>query len=165
MSSIILNINGKRAQVDTDADRSLLEVLRDELNLTASKYGCGEGQCGACTVIIDGRATRSCITEVGSVSGKKITTLEGVAASGKLHPVQQAFIDATAMQCGYCTSGMIMSAVALLASNSDPGDSDIIRGMQGNICRCCTYPRIIAAVRSAAKMMKAPTREAKGGAR
>src|SRR5262245_59732446 len=111
MSSIILNVNGTRAQVDTDADRSLLEVLRDDLSLTASKYGCGQGQCGACTVIIDGRATRSCITEVCSVSGKKITTLEGLAPNGKLHPVQQAFIDATAMQCGYCTSGMIMSAV------------------------------------------------------
>jgi len=165
MSSIILNVNGKRAQVDTDADRSLLEVLRDDLSLTASKYGCGEGQCGACTVIIDGRATRSCITEVGSVSGKKITTLEGLAPNGKLHPVQQAFVDATAMQCGYCTSGMIMSAVALLAGNSDPGDSDIVRGMQGNICRCCTYPRIIAAVRSAAKTMKTSAKEAKGGAR
>ena len=165
MSSITLNVNGKRAQLDTESDRSLLEVLRDDLNLTASKYGCGEGQCGACTVIIDGHATRSCITEVGSVAGKKITTLEGIASSGKLHPVQQAFIEATAMQCGYCTSGMIMSAVALLASNSDPGDSDIVRGMQGNICRCCTYPRIIAAVRSAAKTMKTPAREAKGGAR
>jgi len=165
MSSIILNVNGKRAQLDTEADRSLLEVLRDDLNLTASKYGCGEGQCGACTVIIDGRATRSCITEVGSVAGKKITTLEGITSNGKLHPVQQAFIEATAMQCGYCTSGMIMSAVALLTSNSDPGDSEIVRGMQGNICRCCTYPRIMAAVRNAAKTMKTPAREAKGGAR
>ena len=172
MSAVIeLNVNGARHSIQIEADVSLLEALRDQLGLTGSKYGCGEGQCGACTVLIDGRATRSCITTVGSAARKRITTIEGLAKNGKLHPVQQAFIDATAMQCGYCTAGMIMSAVSLLATNPNPGDQDIVRGMQGNVCRCCTYPRIVNAVRSAARTMKASTgnsaagREAKGGAR
>ena len=148
---IELNINSTRRRVDADCDRSLLSVLRDDLDLTGSKYGCGEGQCGACTVLIDGKAARSCMTTVGSVVGKRVTTIEGLEQHGKLHPVQQAFIDADAMQCGYCTAGMIMSAAALLAKTPDPSGEEIIRYMEGNVCRCGTYPRIIAAIRKAAK--------------
>lgn len=149
-----LLVNGKRVRVDTTSDRSLLNVLRDELNLTGSKYGCGEGQCGACTVLIDGQATRSCITTVGAAVGKKITTIEGLEKSGRLHPLQQAFLDADALQCGYCTPGMIMSGVALLAKNTSPSDQEIVRVMEGNICRCGTYPRIVTAIRKAAQSMK-----------
>ena len=148
---IELNINSTKRRVDVDSDRSLLSVLRDDLDLTGSKYGCGEGQCGACTVLIDGKATRSCMTTVGSAAGKRITTIEGLEQNGKLHPVQQAFIDVDAMQCGYCTTGMIVSAAALLAKNPDPSGDEIIRYMEGNVCRCGTYPRIIAAIRKAAK--------------
>ena len=149
---IELNINSTKRRVDADSDRSLLSALRDDLDLTGSKYGCGEGQCGACTVLIDGKATRSCMTTVGSAAGKRITTIEGLDQNGRLHPVQQAFIDADAMQCGYCTAGMIMSAAALLAKTPDPSTDEIIRYMEGNVCRCGTYPRIIAAIRKAAKM-------------
>ena len=148
---IELNINSTRRRVDTDGDRTLLSVLRDDLDLTGSKYGCGEGQCGACTVLIDGKAARSCMTTVASVVGKRVTTIEGLEQHGKLHPVQQAFIDADAMQCGYCTAGMIMSAAALLAKTPDPSSDEIIRYMEGNVCRCGTYPRIVAAIRKAAK--------------
>ncbi len=146
-----LIINSTKRKVDVDSDRSLLSVLRDDLDLTGSKYGCGEGQCGACTVLIDGKAIRSCITTVGSAAGKRITTIEGLEQHGRLHPVQQAFIDADAMQCGYCTTGMIVSAAALLAKNSDPNTEEIIRHMEGNVCRCGTYPRIVAAIHKAAK--------------
>ncbi|HYV04728.1 MAG TPA: (2Fe-2S)-binding protein [Blastocatellia bacterium] len=149
-----LLVNGNRLRVDTTSDRSLLNVLRDELNLTGSKYGCGEGQCGACTVLIDGQATRSCITTVGSAAGKKITTIEGLEKNGRLHPLQQAFLDADALQCGYCTPGMIMSGVALLAKNTSPSDQEIVRFMEGNICRCGTYPRIVTAIRKAAQSIK-----------
>jgi aerobic-type carbon monoxide dehydrogenase small subunit (CoxS/CutS family) len=151
MSTIHLAINGKPYTVDADPQTSLLTVLREHLDLTGSKYGCGEGQCGACTVLIDGKAQRSCITRVGSVSEKKITTIEGLAAGGHLHPVQQAFLDAGAMQCGYCTSGMIMSAVALLQKNPAPKETEIINFMDGNVCRCGTYPRIVSAIQKAAK--------------
>ena len=143
-------INGKKAAVDSESERSLLAVLRDELDLTGSKYGCGEGQCGACTVLIDGVATRSCMTPVAAVYGKQIKTIEGLEQNGRLHPLQQAFLDEGALQCGYCTSGMIMSALALLGKNPDPGEPEIVRAMQGNVCRCGTYQRIIAAVRRAA---------------
>src|SRR6266566_1298198 len=145
-----LTVNGGRRAVDADAERSLLGVLRDDLDLTGSKYGCGEGRCGACTVMIDGKATRSCVTPVGSCDGKQITTIEGLERDGKLHPLQQAFLDAGAMQCGYCTPGMIMSGVALLAKNRDPNRRDIIDTMEGNICRCGTYARIVLAVHQAA---------------
>ena len=128
----------------------LLYVLRDRLNLTGTKYGCGEGQCGACTVLIDGRPTRSCQMHATAVSGRKITTIEGLEGDGKLHPVQQAFLDEEAFQCSYCTPGMILSAVGLLKTNPKPSDEEIIRGMNGNICRCGTYPRIVAAIRRAA---------------
>ena len=128
---------------------SLLVVLRNYLDLTGSKYGCGEGACGACTVLIDGKATRSCITDAASVSGKKITTIEGLEQNGKLHPVQTAFLNADVFQCAYCAPGMIMSAVSLLQKNSNPSEQEIMKSMQGNICRCGTYPRIIQAIKEA----------------
>ncbi len=150
-----LLVNGVRRQVDADAGRSLLSVLRDDLELTGAKYGCGEGQCGACTVLIDGRAARACTVRVGAVAGKAITTIEGLERNGRLHPVQQAFLDAGALQCGYCTPGMILAAVALLSQNPDPTDAEIVRAMQGNICRCGTYSRIITAIRMAAREVRA----------
>ena len=150
---IILRINGETQRLSVDADRSLLEVLREELDLTGAKYGCGEAQCGACTVLVDGVATRSCVTTAGAVAGRDIRTVEGVETRGKLHPVQQAFLDADALQCGYCTPGMIMSAVALLERNPRANRADIVRAMNGNICRCCTYPRIVAAIEAAGRAM------------
>lgn len=149
-----LHVNGNKLRIDAAADRSLLSVLRDDLDLTGSKYGCGEGQCGACTVLIDGQATRSCITLVGAAAGKKIITIEGVEKNGRLHPLQEAFLEADALQCGYCTPGMIMSGVALLSKNPNAGEAEIIRSMEGNICRCGTYPRIVAAIRKASQAMK-----------
>ena len=130
-----LLVNGNKLRVDANSDRSLLSVLRDDLDLTGSKYGCGEGQCGACTVLIDGVATRSCIRSVGSTAGKKITTIEALEQNGRLHPLQAAFLEADALQCGYCTPGMIMSGVALLSKNPNPNEQEIIRSMEGNICR------------------------------
>ena len=153
-----LNVNGTRHKVNIDAEKSLLSVLRDDLDLTGSKYGCGEGQCGACTVLIGGIPTRSCITQVGTVATKPITSIEGLETNGRLHPLQQAFLDHDALQCGYCTSGMILSGVALLNKNSNPGEEEIVRAMEGNVCRCCTYPRIVAAITQAARQMKGGTR-------
>lgn len=153
MSTTRLSINGRSYSVDVDPQTSLLTVLREHLDLTGSKYGCGEGQCGACTVLIDGKAQRSCITRVGAVAQKQITTIEGLAAGEQLHPVQRAFMEVGAMQCGYCTSGMIMSAVALLKRNPAPTESDIVDFMDGNVCRCGTYPRIVSAIQKAAKAM------------
>ncbi len=144
-------VNGTRRRVDADPERTLLSVLRDDLDLTGTKYGCGEGQCGACTVLIDGQAVRSCLTRMGSVAGKQITTIEGLAAGERLHPLQEAFLEADAMQCGWCTPGMILGAVSLLRRNPSPSDVEIASGMNGHICRCGTYPRIAAAIRSAAK--------------
>lgn len=152
MAAIRLAINGKSYSVDADPQASLLSVLREDLDLTGSKYGCGEGMCGACTVLIDGKAQRSCITRVGSVSGKQITTIEGLANGDQLHPVQQAFLDAGAMQCAYCTSGMIMSAVALLKKNPAPSEPEIVDFMDGNVCRCGTYSRIVSAIQKASKL-------------
>jgi aerobic-type carbon monoxide dehydrogenase small subunit (CoxS/CutS family) len=149
-----LHVNGKRYPIDAEADSSLLFVLRDQLDLTGSKYGCGEGMCGACTVWIDGTPRRSCITGVGSVAGKQITTIEGLAANGRLHPLQQAFLDAESFQCAYCTSGMIMTGAALLRTNSNPSEQDVVHAMQGNICRCGTHLRIVEAVRRAAEGMR-----------
>lgn len=145
-----LHVNGGVRRVEVDSERSLLSVLRDELDLTGAKYGCGEGRCGACTVFIDGKATRSCVTAVGDCEGKQITTIEGLERDGKLHPLQQAFLDCEAMQCGYCTCGMIMSGVALLSRNANPQVADIVKSMEGNICRCGTYTRIVQAIRQAA---------------
>lgn len=151
MATIRLSINEKTYSVDPDPQTSLLTVLREHLDLSGSKYGCGEGQCGACTVLIDGKAQRSCITRVGSVSGKQITTIEGLAKGDRLHPVQQAFLDEGAMQCAYCTSGMIMSAVALLQQSAMPSPKEIVDFMDGNVCRCGTYSRIVRAIQRAAK--------------
>jgi aerobic-type carbon monoxide dehydrogenase small subunit (CoxS/CutS family) len=149
-----LHINGSKSRIDAESDRSLLSVLRDDLDLTGSKYGCGEGQCGACTVLIDGQATRSCITTVGAAAGKKIATIEGLEKDGRLHPIQESFLEADALQCGYCTPGMIMSGVALLAKNPNPSEQEIVQFMQGNVCRCGSYPRIVTAIRKAARAMK-----------
>ena len=153
-----LRINGNTVRVDADRDRPLLGVLRDDLGLTGSKYGCGEGRCGACTVLIDGAPARSCITKLGAVAAREITTIEGLERDGKLHPLQQAFLDAGAMQCAYCTSGMIVAGAALLRLNPDPSRDEIVEYMDGNICRCGTYPRIIAAIRMAARAVKEASR-------
>jgi aerobic-type carbon monoxide dehydrogenase small subunit (CoxS/CutS family) len=160
MRVLELQVNGTRRRVEVDGERSLLSVLRDELDLTGAKYGCGEGQCGACTVLVDGRAVRSCLTQAASVEGKQVTTVEGLERNGGLHPLQEAFLAVDAMQCGYCTAGMIMSGVGLLKKTPNPTDAEILRAMEGNICRCGTYPRIVAAIRQAAVGDKA----AKGGA-
>ena len=148
-----LNINGHIYTIEVDSEAILLFVLRDHLDLTGSKYGCGEGQCGACTVLIDGKSRRSCITQVGDVAQKRITTIEGLAQGDRLHPVQQAFLDEGAMQCAYCTSGMIMTAVSLLNARRDSSAAEIARSMEGNICRCGTQPRIVLAIQRAAKAM------------
>jgi aerobic-type carbon monoxide dehydrogenase small subunit (CoxS/CutS family) len=153
-----LLVNGKVRSIDVDPNRSLLSVLRDDLGLTGSKYGCGEGQCGACTVLIDGGRQRSCITRVGTVHGKDIRTIESLSVGDKLHPVQEAFLETGAMQCGYCTPGMIMSAVALLNERPAPDREEIIRFMDKNICRCGTYQRIVAAVQHASQAMKGARR-------
>ena len=151
MAVIRLNVNGREHRVDVPASEPLLNVLRTELDLTGAKYGCGEGQCGACTVLVDGQAVRSCVSPVSTVQGRAITTIEGLAAApGALHRVQQAFAELDAMQCGYCTSGMVMSAVALLSRQPNPTDDQIVRGMNGNICRCGSQPRIVEAIRKAA---------------
>ena len=144
-----LNVNGKRRTVDVDANVSLLNVLRDDLDLTGTKYGCGEGRCGACTVLLNGQLTRSCVTQVGRAAGKKITTIEGLEKDGKLHPLKEAFIKADAMQCAFCTSGMIMAATALLSKNARPSRDEIVSGMNRNICRCGVYQRIIEAIQIA----------------
>jgi isoquinoline 1-oxidoreductase subunit alpha len=149
---IQIEVNGKKYKVSNHPGTSLLYVLREELGLTGSKYGCGEGQCGACTVLFGGTPRRSCQLPVGDAGGKPIVTIEGLEHAGKLHPVQQAFIDQDAFQCAYCTSGMIMSSVALLERNSNPDTTEIIQSLQGNICRCGTHPRIVAAVKQAAMM-------------
>jgi len=151
-----LIVNGKKLTVDVDPQTSLLSVLRNDLDLTGTKYGCGESQCGACTVLIDGQQTRSCVTPVGRVANKQITTIEGLEKNGQLHPLQEAFLKADAMQCGYCTPGMIMAGVALLNKNARPTHDEIAQHMERNVCRCDTYLRIIAAIQMAA--------ERKGGA-
>ena len=149
-----LHVNGSRRVLDADGERSLLSVLRDDLDLTGSKYGCGEGRCGACTVLIDGQATRSCTTRVDAVGRKGIQTIEGVAKDDGLHPLQEAFLKADALQCGYCTCGMIMSALGLLKREPEPSRDDIVRAMNGNICRCGAYSRIVTAIQQAAQAMK-----------
>ncbi|MFZ0433841.1 MAG: (2Fe-2S)-binding protein [Candidatus Acidiferrales bacterium] len=151
-----LKVNGKSREIDADTRSTLLSVLRDQLDLTGTKYGCGEGQCGACTVLIDGTARRSCLTQVGSLGESEVRTIESLEIDGRLHPLQQAFLDEAAMQCAYCTSGMIMSAVAFLNSSHAPSADEIRHAMEGNICRCGTYPRIVAAIQKAAQSLAEP---------
>lgn len=148
-----LVVNGVRHAVEAQPERMLLTVLRDELNLTGTKYGCGEGQCGACTVLLDDRAARSCQIRLSAAAGKKITTIEGLEENGKLHPVQEAFLEIGAMQCAYCTPGMIVSGVALLRRNPHPSEAEIVQAMQGNVCRCGTYSRILSALGLASAKM------------
>jgi aerobic-type carbon monoxide dehydrogenase small subunit (CoxS/CutS family) len=152
--SLTLLVNGAEHKVDAPSDQSLLSVLRDNLNLTGTKYGCGEGECGACTVLIGGRPVRSCRTSVGSVAGRPITTIEGLEQNGRLHPVQEAFLKVEAFECAFCTSGMIMSAVGLLNRKPSPSEEEIRDSMNGNICRCCVYPRILEAVKQAASISR-----------
>ena len=151
---IEIEVNDKRYAVHYPPDTPLLSVLRDELRLTGTKYGCGEGQCGACTVLLGGAPRRSCQIPVSAAAGKPVTTIEGLEKDGRLHPVQQAFLDAGAFQCAYCTSGMIMSSVGLLQSNANPTQAEVVQFLQGNVCRCGTHPRVMEAVRHAAKMMQ-----------
>lgn len=159
--SIPLSINGRSYDVEVDPQTSLLAVLREHLDLTGSKYGCGEGLCGACTVLIDGKDQRSCITKIGAIRGKQIITIEGLANGDELHPVQQAFLDEGAMQCAFCTSGMILSALSLLNSNRQPTEKQIIDHMEGNVCRCGTHWRIIAAIQRAGRQMRNGNKEAR----
>ena len=154
MDDFVLTVNGAEHRARASGNETLLSVLRNQLHLTGTKYGCGEGQCGACTVLIDGAATRSCLTRVASVQGTQITTIEGLESNGALSSVQQAFLDEEAFQCGYCTSGMILSATALLREHPHPTDRQIVEYMDGNICRCGTYPRITAAIKRAAQLQE-----------
>jgi aerobic-type carbon monoxide dehydrogenase small subunit (CoxS/CutS family) len=157
MVDFVLRVNGGKLRVSAAAEESLLSVLRNRLSLTGTKYGCGEGQCGACTVLLDGSAARSCLTPVSVAAGTKITTIEGLEQGGRLSPLQQAFLDEGAFQCGYCTSGMILCATALLKDTPHPTEDEIVARMDGNVCRCGTYPRIVEAVKRASQLA------AKGG--
>lgn len=154
MADIEIRVNGKSRRVDADPETPLLWVLRDQLRLTGTKYGCGEGQCGSCTVLLDGQAVRSCMIPISEVKNEEVTTIEGLAADGELHPLQQAFLDEAAFQCGYCTPGMIMAGVALLNEHRQPSAEEVKRLLEGNICRCGTQPRIVEAVRLAARVAK-----------
>jgi aerobic carbon-monoxide dehydrogenase small subunit len=151
---IQFELNGKKVEVQLDKSKTLLWVLRAHFNLTGTKFGCGEGFCGACTVLMDGEAVRSCSTTMGDVAGTKIVTIEGLSKNGELHPLQKAFVDHDALQCGYCTPGMIMNAYGLLLQKPDPTKDDIISGMEDNLCRCGTYNRIIEAIQTASTAMK-----------
>jgi aerobic-type carbon monoxide dehydrogenase small subunit (CoxS/CutS family) len=149
-TTVQFTVNGKLQRVRTEARRTLLDVLREDLDLTGTKYGCGEGQCRACTVLLDGKPVRACLTEVSEAEGKKITTIEGLATNGKLHPVQEAFVHEGAMQCGYCVPGMVLTTVALLERTSKPTREQIVEALNGNICRCCGYVNVLKAVEYAA---------------
>ena len=157
MARYLLHVNGREHEIDAEPGDSLLFVLRDDLGLTGSRFGCGEGQCGACTVLMDGRAIRSCVTRMGAVGTRAITTIEALTSGPGLHPVQQAFLEAEAFQCAYCTSGMIMATVGLLETNPNPGDADIARLMNASVCRCGAYPRIVHAVKLAANRLRTGT--------
>jgi len=152
--TVQFKLNGKQTKVSVDIDRKLLWVLRTDLEQTGTKYGCGEGICGACTVLVNGEALRSCQMTVKDIVGKEVTTIEGLVVDGKLHPLQKAFMDHDAFQCGYCTSGMIMNAYSFLKDHPQPSYADIIAGMDDNLCRCGAHKRIVEAVQSAAKEMK-----------
>lgn len=143
-------LNAAEVTLEVEPDTTLLSVLREHLDLTGAKPGCGEGACGACTVLIDDRPVRSCVTPIAAAAGRRVLTIEGLEQAGELHPLQRAFLDTGAFQCGYCTPGMIMSGVGLLRQHSDPDDTTIIQAMQGNICRCGVYGRILCAIRQAA---------------
>lgn len=151
---IVLQVNGEPHVVETEGSRPLLEVLREELGLTGTKYGCGEGECGACTVLVDGRAVRACITAIDDVDGAEIVTIEGLATGPDLHPLQEAFITERAMQCGFCTPGMILEAVALLRAKPTATADELLTGMDSHICRCGGYPRILQAITRAAAQLK-----------
>ena len=152
--TISFTLNGKSVSVTTDSQRSLLWVLRTDLGLTGTKYGCGKAMCGACTVIINDRAVQSCMTTIRSVKGKNVITIEGLAKNGKLHPIQEAFVKHDALQCGFCTPGMILNAYSLLLRNPEPTHEEIIEGMENNLCRCGAHIRIIRAIETAAQEMK-----------
>jgi aerobic-type carbon monoxide dehydrogenase small subunit (CoxS/CutS family) len=152
MGDFVLNVNGADVRVNASAEETLLSVLRNRLNLTGTKYGCGEGQCGACTVLLDGDATRSCLISIASAAKSKVVTVEGLELNGNLSPVQLAFVEQGAFQCGYCTSGMVVRATSLLREKGDPSHEQIVQAMEGNICRCGTYPRIVEAVKLAAQL-------------
>ncbi|MFP5206412.1 MAG: (2Fe-2S)-binding protein [Acidobacteriota bacterium] len=154
MGEYTLRVNGAPRHVSAPAGQPLLDVLRERLHLTGAKYGCGEGQCGACTVLLNGRAVRSCITPVSAVGDASVTTIEGLEQNGRLTPLQQAFLDEGALQCGYCTSGMILSATSLLRAHPEPTEEQTLTLMNGNVCRCGTYPRILAAIRRAVAIEK-----------
>jgi aerobic-type carbon monoxide dehydrogenase small subunit (CoxS/CutS family) len=151
---LLLNINQIPVRVEADGATPLLTVLREHLGLTGCKPGCGEGECGACTVLLEGKPVRSCVTEARHAEGKEVITIEGLEIDGELHPLQQSFLDTGAFQCGYCTPGMIMSALGLLNACPDPSEAEIVDAMQGNICRCGTYPRIVRAIRQAATTLR-----------
>ena len=153
-TTVQFSVNGKPQRVTTDSRRTLLEVLREDIGLTGTKYGCGEGQCRACTVLLDGKAVQSCQTTMDEVEGRKIETIEGLANGDTLHPVQEAFVKEGAMQCGYCVPGMIMATVGLLRRNAKPTKAEIIAGLNGNLCRCCGYLNIVKAVERAAESAK-----------
>ena len=152
--AITLNINGTKHQVTAPPETSLLEVLRDDIGLTGAKYGCGESQCGACTVLLDGDSVHSCVTSVRDAVGMAITTIEGLEKNGKLDPIQQAFLDEGAMQCAYCVPGMILAARSLLNKKPHPSEAEIVEHMDGNVCRCGGYPRMVAAIKRAAVKAK-----------
>ena len=153
--TVRFRVNGTGRSVTTDPQRRLLDVLREELQLTGTKYGCGEGQCGACLVYLDGEPARSCLLPVGAADGKSVTTIEGLARGADLHPVQEAFLEEGALQCGYCTSGMVLAAAALLREKTDPTDAEIVAAMDGHLCRCNGYLKIVKAVHRAAATMRA----------
>lgn len=153
-TAVQFTLNGKAQHLSAESSRTLLEVLREDFHLTGTKFGCGEGQCRACTVLIDGSAVRSCLTDISEVEGRKVETIESLARDGQLHPVQEAFVREGAMQCGYCVPGMVLTAVSLLKRNASPTREQIVEGMNGNLCRCCGYVNVLKAVERAAQMAK-----------
>ena len=154
MANLSFTLNGKPVSVDVDSDRMLLWVLRTELELTGTKYGCGIGACGACTVLVDNKAVRSCMLPAQSVNGKKVITIEGLADNGNLHPLQEAFVEHDALQCGFCTSGMLMNAYSMLLQNPEPTRDEIVQGMEDNLCRCGSHLRVVMAIQTAAEEMR-----------